>query len=198
MRERSNADWLAALRGTPDDEALFDLRNILVRGLEFALADRLGADPNANIEDFAQESLLKILRSLDTFRGESQFTTWAQKIAVRVALTELRRRRWRDVSLEDLQSPEMETDPIELPDPTPSPEQQVMQASLMDMVQRMMMEELTDRQRQALLAVMVNGMPLEEVARRMGRIATRCTNCCMMRASGCNNVSTPRACQCTS
>jgi len=38
----------------------------------------------------------------------------------------------------------------------------------MDMVQRMMMEELTDRQRQALLAVMVNGMPLEEVARRMG------------------------------
>ena len=168
MRERSNADWLAALRGTPDDEALFDLRNILVRGLEFALADRLGADPNANIEDFAQESLLKILRSLDTFRGESQFTTWAQKFAVRVALTELRRRRWRDVSLEDLQSPEMETDPIELPDPTPSPEQQVMQASLMDMVQRMMMEELTDRQRQALLAVMVNGMPLEEVARRMG------------------------------
>jgi RNA polymerase sigma-70 factor (ECF subfamily) len=43
-----------------------------------------------------------------------------------------------------------------------------MQASLLDMVQRMMMEELTDRQRQAMLAVMVKGMPLEEVARRMG------------------------------
>ena len=102
MLDRSNDDWLAALRGTPDDEALLDLRNLLVRGLGFALADRLGADPEASIEDFAQESLLKILRSLDTFRGESQFTTWAQKIAVRVALTELRRRRWRDVSLEDL------------------------------------------------------------------------------------------------
>jgi RNA polymerase sigma-70 factor (ECF subfamily) len=168
MLERSNADWLAALRGTPDDEALLDMRNILVRGLGFALADRLGADPEASIEDFAQESLLKLLHSLDTFRGESQFTTWAQKIAVRVALTELRRRHWRDVSLEDLQSPEMETEPIELPDPAPSPEQQVMQASLMDMVQRMMMEELTDRQQQAMLAVMVKGMPLEEVARRMG------------------------------
>jgi RNA polymerase sigma-70 factor (ECF subfamily) len=44
----------------------------------------------------------------------------------------------------------------------------VLQASLLDMVQRMMMEELTSRQRQAMLAVMVNGMPLEEVARRMG------------------------------
>ena len=168
MRERSNADWLVALRGTPDAEALLDLRQRLVRGLGFALADRLGADPEASVEDFVQEALLKILRSLDTFRGESQFTTWAQKIAVRVALTELRRRRWQDVSLDDLKSPEMDADPIELPDPAPLPEQQVMQSSVLDMVQRMMMEELTDRQRQAMLAVMVNGMPLEEVARRMG------------------------------
>jgi RNA polymerase sigma-70 factor (ECF subfamily) len=168
MRERSNADWLAALRSAPDDEALLDLRNLLVRGLGFALADRLGADPEANVEDFAQEALLKILRSLDTFRGESQFTTWAQKVAVRVALTELRRRRWRDVSLEDLKPAESDAPPMDLPDPVPSPEQQVMQASLMDMVQRMMLEELTDRQRQAMLAVMVKGMPLEEVARRMG------------------------------
>ncbi len=168
MRERSNTDWLTALRGTPDDEALLDLRDLLVRGLGFALADRLGADPEAAVEDFAQESLLKILRSLDTFRGESQFTTWAQKIAVRVALTELRRRRWQDVSLEDLKSPDMGPDPIEVPDPAPLPEQQVMQSSLLDMVQQMMMEELTDRQRQAMMAVMVNGMPLEEVARRIG------------------------------
>ncbi len=168
MRERSNTDWLAALRGTPDDEALLDLRTLLVRGLGFALADRLGADPEANVEDFAQESLLKILRSLDSFRGESQFTTWAQKIAVRVALTELRRRRWQDVSLEDLKPDESDAPPMDLPDPAPSPEQHVMQVSLMDMVQRMMMEELTDRQRQAMLAVMVNGLPLEEVARRLG------------------------------
>jgi RNA polymerase sigma-70 factor (ECF subfamily) len=168
MRERSNADWLSALRGTPDDEALLDLRHILVRGLGFALTDRLGADPETSIEDFAQEALLKILRSLDSFRGESRFTTWAQKIAVRVALTELRRRRWRDVSLEDLTPDKPDAMPVEFADPAPSPEQQVMQAALLDMVQRMMMEELTERQRQAMLAVMVNGMPLEEVARRMG------------------------------
>ena len=168
MHERTSEEWLTALRGTPDDQALIDLRARLIRGLRFALADRLGADPEAVLEDFAQEALLKILRSLDSFRGESQFTTWAQKIAVRVALTELRRRRWQDVSLEDLQPPEMETEPIELPDAAPLPEQQVTRSTIMTMVQRLMMEELTDRQRQAMQAVMVNGMPLEEVAQRMG------------------------------
>ena len=168
MRERTSEEWLAALRGAPDDQALIDLRARLIRGLRFALADRLGADPEAVLEDFAQEALLKILRSLDSFRGESQFTTWAQKIAVRVALTELRRRRWQDVSLEDLQPPKMETEPIELPDAAPLPEQQVTRSTIMTMVQRLMMEELTDRQRQAMQAVMVNGMPLEEVAQRMG------------------------------
>jgi RNA polymerase sigma-70 factor (ECF subfamily) len=168
MIERSSEGWLTALCGTPDDQALIDLRALLIRGLGFALANRLGADPEAVLEDFAQESLMKILRSLDSFRGESQFTTWAQKIAVRVALTELRRRRWQDVSLEDLQPPEMEAEPIELPDPAPLPEQQVTRSTIMLLVQRLMMEDLTDRQRQAMQAVMISGMPLEEVAQRMG------------------------------
>ena len=56
----------------------------------------------ANFGDFAQEALIKITANLDSFRGESRFTTWAQKIAVNVALTELKRKRWRDVSLQEL------------------------------------------------------------------------------------------------
>lgn len=167
MLNRSNDEWLAALQGTPDDQALVDLREMLIRGLGFALADRLRADPEAVIEDFVQDALMKILRSLETFRGESRFTTWAQKVAVRVALTELRRRRWRDVSLDDLMPDEPDAMPIEFADPAPSPERVMTRDSVMTMVQQMMMEELTDRQRQAMLAVMVNGMALEEVARRM-------------------------------
>jgi RNA polymerase sigma-70 factor, ECF subfamily len=54
-----------------------------------------------SVEDFAQEALIKIMANLDSFRGESRFTTWAQKIAVRVAFTELRRLRWQDVSLDE-------------------------------------------------------------------------------------------------
>ncbi len=166
--ERSNDEWLIALRGTPDEQALLDLRTLLVRGLGFALADRLGADPEAAIEDFVQDALLKILRSLDTFRGDSRFTTWAQKIAVRVALTELRRRHWQAVSLEDVAPEESDYTPLELSDPTPSPEMLMTRASVMALVQRMIREELTDRQQQAMTAVMIGGMPLEEAARRLG------------------------------
>ena len=101
MIERTNQEWLAALRGPGRDEALADLRAFLMRGLRYALANQSNVT-EADLEDFAQEALLKILAGLDSFRGESRFTTWAQKIAVRVALTELRRHRWRDVSLDEM------------------------------------------------------------------------------------------------
>ena len=51
--------------------------------------------------------------------------------------------------------------------PGPNPEQQTTQKSMMDMVMRLVREELTERQREVIMAVMVGGMPLEEVARRM-------------------------------
>ena len=90
MTKRTNEEWLVDLRGPDQDLALADLRALLKRGLTFALASRPNVD-EATIEDFCQDALLKILDNLDTFRGESQFTTWAQKIAVYTAFTELRR-----------------------------------------------------------------------------------------------------------
>ena len=92
MSERSNEEWLADLQGPGREDALGDLRALLVRGLRYAMADRPSVT-EVDLEDFAQDALMKILNALDTFRGESRFTTWAQKIAVRVAFTELRRRR---------------------------------------------------------------------------------------------------------
>ena len=88
MVKRTNEAWLAALRGGPDYEAaLADLRRLLVRGLRYALSSRIRDNLDAAVEDFAQDALLKILQKLDTFRGQSQFTTWANKVAVRVALS---------------------------------------------------------------------------------------------------------------
>src|ERR671927_1748474 len=101
MKERTNEQWLMELRGANPDEALADLYELLVRGLRAALGS-YGTGVDANVEDFAQEALIKITGNLDSFRGESRFTTWAQKIAMNVALTELKRRRWRDVLLQDL------------------------------------------------------------------------------------------------
>jgi RNA polymerase sigma-70 factor (ECF subfamily) len=72
-----------------------------VRGLGAAIGGYRGG-VEANFGDFAQEALIKITGNVDSFRGESRFTTWAQKIAINVVLTELKRMRWRDVSDHDL------------------------------------------------------------------------------------------------
>jgi RNA polymerase sigma-70 factor (ECF subfamily) len=170
MAERTNQEWLDELRGPEQGNALDDLRALLVRGLRYALADRSNVT-EVDLEDFGQDALLKILAGLDSFRGESRFTTWAHKIAINVAFSELRRRRWRDVSLQDLiaqHEDEGDFTPVVLTDSAPTPEQQAAQQMMLEMVQRLVMEELTDRQRQAMMAVMQGGMPLEEVARRMG------------------------------
>ncbi len=170
IRERTNEEWLADLRGRNADQAIEDLRKILLRGLRVALSNRLRDDLGAILEDFVQESLIKILDNLDSFRGESRFTTWAQKIAVNVAFTELRRRRWQNISLQDMIDRYDTNDftPAILADPSLSPEQVASLQIIMEMIWYLIEEELTEKQREALLAVIVGGMPLEEVARRMG------------------------------
>lgn len=170
MRQRTNEEWLLELRGRGSQrtEALIDLRAQLVRGLSYAMADRPGVT-EAHIEGFVQDALLKILDNLDLFRGESRFTTWAQKIAIHEAFTELRRKRWENVSLSSLiDRYEGDFTPSVLSDPRPSPEQRVTQQGLLEMIKRLINEELTERQRRAMLAVVLGGMPTQEVARRMG------------------------------
>lgn len=168
MPERSNQEWLSDLRGPEQSASLVDLRAFLVRGLRYALASSSNVD-DVLIEDFVQDALLKILAALDTFRGESKFTTWAQKIAVRVAFTELRRRRWKDVSLDGIaEAQDLDFVPDMMIDPSVGPDQQAAQRIFLDALQRLISTELTDKQRQALIAVRVQGLPLEEVARRMG------------------------------
>ena len=111
---------------------------------------------------------MRVLDHLDTFEGRSQFTTWVHKIAVRAALTELRRRRWREVPLPEMEMTEDgEASYRELPDSQPSPEDQAERKDMMKRVNRIIMEELTEKQRQALMAIM-DGFPLEEAAQRLG------------------------------
>ena len=167
--ERTNQEWLTDLRGPRREEALADLRHTLRTGLGYAMASYNNVRDD-DLEDFVQEALLRITAKLDTFRGESRFTTWAQKIAVRVALSELRRKRWQDVSLDALTGREMgiEVVPHFLADESAGPEQQAMQSTLLEQLERIIAEELTERQRRALVAVQIHGMPLEELARRMG------------------------------
>jgi len=154
------------LRGANPDDALADLYNLLVRGLRAALGG-YGGGIDANVQDFAQEALIKITGNQDSFRGESRFTTWAQKIAMNVALTELKRRRWRDVSLQDLFAGREAADRGPA-DTQLTPEQLAYQNRVLGELRRMVDEELTDRQRETVVAVILEAMPISEVAKRMG------------------------------
>ena len=137
------------------------LHRKLVRGLRYALRKYAGAS-EADLAEFAQEALLKILAALKSYQGESRFTTWALKIAVHTAFSELRRRRWRDVSLEEMTVP---TDTLA---DRASTEQQAVQGEVLGVMRGVIMEELPDREREALVAVRFFGMPIAEVAHRMG------------------------------
>jgi RNA polymerase sigma-70 factor (ECF subfamily) len=166
MVDRTNQEWLDALQGPGREDALADLRVYLARGLRRALTDV----PEQSLEDFVQDALLKILAGLDSFRGESRFTTWAFKIAIHEAFSELRRRRWKNLSLQDLIAEYDAGDftPTVLADRTATPEQRVTQQMLLETVCRLIDEELTELQREAMVAIVFGGMPSGEVARRMG------------------------------
>jgi RNA polymerase sigma-70 factor (ECF subfamily) len=169
--DRTNETWLQDL-GSPGERqeaALRDLGRIIRAGLPYALSTWLPAsDPNfdALADDVVQETLLRILDRLDTFEGRSKFTTWANKIAVRIALTELRRKRWQDRSLEGIL--ERAPDGRIVTGRNPSPERSALQSDLLAHIQGLIDNELTDKQRTAMIALGVQGMPAEEVARRMG------------------------------
>jgi len=168
---RDNAIWLEDLRsGDPRQaEALEDLRAKIVRTLPLALNRWLPADDPrllALTDEVAQETLVRVLARLDSFQGRSRFTTWVNAIAVHLALSELRRRRWRDISLETLLDDAGQGDlgnGARLADP----ERGAVQRDLLRRLEVILQEELTERQWTAMRALL-KGMPMEEVAQRMG------------------------------
>lgn len=159
--DRSNDEWLAALQSDgPDLEAaLADLRPILVKALQITLAPRVDRGADALAEDLAQQALLQVRDRADQFRGDARFTTWAQKVAVRLAFSELRRKRWENVPLDAVVA-----DPPSTPEP--GADEALEEAEVVRVVRRLIEQELTERQRTALEAVLA-GMPVEEVARRL-------------------------------
>jgi RNA polymerase sigma-70 factor (ECF subfamily) len=105
---------------------------------------------------------------MDTFEGRSQFTTWVHKIAVRIALTELRRKRWRDTSLDELTENEDIPPPKGLlADLQASPETSAERADMLAHVRRIIDEDLTDRQRKALTMLAIQDLPMDEAARKL-------------------------------
>jgi RNA polymerase sigma factor (sigma-70 family) len=170
---RSNEAWLTELRanGAARESALADLGEIIQHGLPYALSRWLSPDDplfTPLVEEVTQETLLRVLDQLHTFQGRSMFTTWVHKIAVRIALTELRRKRWQDSSLDELMDNEESPAPPRLmADHNPGPEDAAERTDMLEHVRRILDQELTPKQREALVLLGIQGVPLEEAARRM-------------------------------
>lgn len=173
MNNRSNEAWIADLQssGAAREAALDDLRSIVQKGLPYALSHWLSPnDPlfEPLVEEVTQETLLRVLDQIQTFEGRSLFTTWVHKIAVRIALTELRRKRWRDASLDEINdNEEVRPPPGLMADSEAGPEISAERVDMISRVRRILDEELTPRQREALVLLGVQGMPMEQAAQRM-------------------------------
>jgi len=159
-------EWVDRLRsaGQVRDTAIDELRRVLVRGLMHALGPRGGGEAFA--EDVAQETLLRILDSLESFAGRSRFTTWAMTIAVRIGISELRRKRFQDVSLEQITGGEnLNIDPAV--DLAEAAEQGERHTRILATLKQLVEQSLTEKQRTVVQADL-GGMPIEEIARRLG------------------------------
>lgn len=137
------------------------LRGKLIRTIGFKLKEMYSVD-DAFVEDVTQDTLMTVLDKLNTFRGESSFFTWVCAIAVRLAMTEVRRKRFKDYSLDAL-SEETAFDPPASGDFT----DKIDAADSLSTVTMSIRTALTDKQRVALLAEL-DGLTTDEIARHFG------------------------------
>jgi len=154
-------DWVERLTSDDSvrDEAIAELRALLVRGLAGSLTQKYGSGIQA--DDVVQDALLKILASLDSFEGRSRFTTWAMTIATRVGLSKLRRKHFKDVSLDALTA---NTNLMAVANEATTAEQLDRQR-IIEMLNKLIENRLTAKQRQATQGLL-DGLPVEEIARR--------------------------------
>ncbi len=163
-------DWLTALAlpGPEQDQALRVLHALMIRAARhqvWRMRAMLPAADARSREDIANgaadEALTVLLTKLDTFQGRSRFTTWAYKFAILQAATEVRRQAWahREVSLEDADR---------WSDAGPTPVQHAEAADLATAVATAMHDALTPYQRQIAIALLVDNVPIDVLADRLG------------------------------
>jgi RNA polymerase sigma-70 factor, ECF subfamily len=165
-------EWLRCLRakGGVKADAVARLHALLLRAALFEVERRRPALPHlrgGDLDDIANQAaddaLVSVLRRLDDFRGASRFTTWAYKFALLEAAVKLRTRDWqgREVPLEPESWSVFATPGLE-------PEQELEQSELLTAIQSAVAEVLTPHQRSVLVALALNGVPIDVLAERLG------------------------------
>jgi len=163
-------DWVEALStpGRARDDAVERLHALLLRASRFEVARRRRAlgSVRDNLDDLAtqaaDDALMAIMAKLDTYRGDSRFTTWAYKFAVLEAGTKVRRRAWQEREM-----PLEEEGWSRLPDRRAAPAGDLETAELLGAVRDAIADALTPHQRTVLVAVTLNDVPIDVLAERL-------------------------------
>jgi RNA polymerase sigma-70 factor (ECF subfamily) len=164
-------DWYLELHaeGPSRDEAVARLHGLLLRAAKFEVFRRQGSLPQLSAveldelaQDAADDAAVSVLRRLDDFRGESSFRTWAYKFALLEASVKVRGRAWRgrEVTLD----PEQWESLAHL---GPGPDDDAQSGALLEAVRDGIETALTPRQRLVLVAVVLEGVPIDVLAERL-------------------------------
>src|SRR3954469_13677137 len=172
LMDAESRRWLERLQaeGRDRDLALAELRELLLRAARFEVRGRCatlpqirGGDQDDLAEQSAGDAMVAILSKLDDFRGESQFTTWAYKFALYEAAARIRKLSWqgRELPIEAEAWPRV-------PDPGPAPQGEVEMNELLAAIRQEIERSLTPRQREVLVALALNEVPIDVLADRLG------------------------------
>ena len=164
--------WLDDLRsqGPTRDHAVVRLHDLMLRAARHEIRRRRATLPSLRGEELddialqaADDAVVAVLNRLDTFRGLSRFTTWAYKFALLEAAVALRRRAWQGRELP------LEPDAWDVfATAGAGPGEELERGELFDAVRAGIQDALTPHQRRVLLALAVNGVPIDVLADRLG------------------------------
>jgi RNA polymerase sigma-70 factor (ECF subfamily) len=170
--DEESAAWLRRLDAADRDRQLAQ-RELHAELVRIALAEvrrrsARTAVTGPELDDIAHQAagdaMLAILAKLDGFRGESRFITWAYRFVILEVSSKLGRHYWRNppVALDEGRWERL-PDRFGL-----DPEQSVVAASIMAEIRRVVDGELTAHQRRVFVAIVVDGVPLDALAARLG------------------------------
>jgi RNA polymerase sigma-70 factor, ECF subfamily len=163
--------WLRRLGGAGPqrDAAVIELHELLLKAARFevnrrgeALPHLRGGDRDDLAQQSADDALMAVLRKLGDFRGESHFTTWAYKFALLEAAVKVRRRAWqgREIPLEDAAW-------SVLADAAAPAERRAEDGELFAALREEIRRSLSAHQREVLVAVTLNDVPIDVLAERL-------------------------------
>jgi RNA polymerase sigma-70 factor (ECF subfamily) len=170
----ASAEWVAALTGTTAERAEGEARlyAMLVRVAAGELRRRSSTTPwlaGVELEDLAHQAaadaMIALLAKLESFRGESRFTTWAYRFVILEVSAKLGRHYWRVHPAVSWEAEVWDRLPDRL---GVGPAEYAERADLVRAVHRAVDERLTPHQRRLFTAVVLEATPLDAVAERLG------------------------------